>query len=1111
MDLNNSGQASRPSAFLTPLGAWALSLGCAVGWGAFMMPGNTFLPAAGPLGTVIGIAAGALIMLIVGVNYHCMINACPSAGGTFSYVVKCFDYDHGFVAAWFLLLTYIAVIWANATALPLIGRFLLGDVFQFGAHYRIAGFDIYLGELALSVTALVCFCMLCLHRRAAVVFQTVMAVLLCAGVLACAVAVFRHTGSPAAIRPAFAPGKKPVLAVFTIIAMGPWAFVGFESISHSAGEFSFPTKKALPIMAAALLAGAAIYALLAVIAASTLPDGFSDWPAYIAALDTLDRSQAAPTFYAVRSAMGPVGTPVLVVTVLGGVLTGLVGNTIAASRLICVLGREGLLPRQLGALDRGGAPRNAIFLILGVSVIIPLFGRTAVGWIVDVTTVGAAIVYAYTSACALKQARQTKNTAITATGLAGVVISLVFLLYYLVPNLLSVSAMGRESYLILSLWSLLGLIVFRFLLNGETERRLGHSTIVWIVTLSLVFFTSLVWMRETSNLTAGESIDRVSEYYAQELADHDAGRSREELTEDAAFLERQKSELDSALTRNSFIQIGFMVLSMLALFNIYGIIHRREKETEREKLMAEESSRAKTSFLSNMSHEIRTPMNAIIGLDNIALKDPDLPPRTREHLEKIGASANHLLGLINDILDMSRIESGRMTLKEEAFSFRDFLDQINVIVNGQCRDKGLDYDCVIVGKVGGRYIGDALKLKQVLINILGNAVKFTKQPGSITLTVEQTASFEDYSTLRFIVRDTGIGMSRDFIPKIFDSFSQENTGFTDKYGSTGLGMAITKNLVQMMNGDIQVDSEKGVGSTFTVTVTLRAAGNDAEQDPLGSLPPELRVIVVDDDEIALEHARLVLAELGLSADLDASPSDALARIRERFEKGIPYGLILTDQRMPEMDGLSLVRAVREFDGGRTPVILLTGYNLDEAHELAAEYGIDRVLSKPLFADSLKREIHALLSRGGRPADASGEEAGDAGGSLAGLHVLAAEDIDLNAEILAGLLEMEGVVTDRAENGQAAVELFSSHPENYYGAILMDVRMPVMDGLAATAAIRALPREDARRVPIIAMTANAFDDDVQRSLQAGMNAHLSKPVEPDRLFETLRRLALRDGE
>ena len=386
--------------------------------------------------------------------------------------------------------------------------------------------------------------------------------------------------------------------------------------------------------------------------------------------------------------------------------------------------------------------------------------------------------------------------------------------------------------------------------------------------------------------------------------------------------------------------------------------------------LAESANNAKTAFLSNMSHEIRTPMNAIIGLDSIALRDPSISPQTRDELEKIGASAKHLLSLINDILDMSRIESGQIVLRQEEFSFAGMLDQINTMVTSQCADKGLDYECRVLSEMDDYYIGDDMKLKEVLINILSNAIKFTDAPGRVTLSVEKAASFGDQSALRFRIQDTGLGMDREYIPKIFDAFSQEDSSRKNKYGSTGLGMAITKNLVDMMNGTINVESEKGKGTEFTVVVTLK--------------------------------------------------------------------------RSERMDAAAGERAAQAADA-------------------------------------------------------------DAGYTLAGRRVLIAEDMEINAEILMDILEMEEIEADHAENGRIAVDMFSASEPGAYSAVLMDIRMPEMDGLEAAEAIRALDRPDAKTIPIIALTANAFDEDVQRSLQAGMNAHLTKPVEPEVLYRTLDEL------
>ena len=931
----------RHGKYLSALGAWALAFGCAVGWGSFVMPGNTFLPLAGPLGSALGLGLGAVVMLIIAVNYHFLMNRYPDAGGTYTYTKKSFGYDHSFLSAWFLILTYVAIIWANATALPLIARTLLGNVFQFGFHYEIAGYHVYMGEMILAVGALILAALVCLRRKAAEWTQIVMAVLLFAGVVICFVFAAARTNLAEPFRPAFSPQQTPVNGTFTVFALAPWAYVGFESITHSAGEAKYNLKRSFGIMAVALVAAGIAYAVLNLLAVTALPEDVSTWTEYTDTLGERQGLASQPTFFAAGSAMGSVGSVLLGVAALCGILTGLIGNYIALSRLLTSLAEDKLLPGKIGELDRNQVPRKAILCILLVSVFLPFFGRTAISWIVDVTTVGATIAYAFASASAWKEAKAQKNRFYTVMGIVGMIVSLLFALEFLVPNIVSITTMSTESYLILAAWSILGFIVFRSILKKDENRRLGRSTVAWVVLLSLIIFTSSVWMHQTTD-----------------SALHASGTSPEGI-----------KLVGNTLAVTIVIQIVLIIAALMILFDIYSHTQKRERKTEIEKALAEDASRAKTSFLSNMSHEIRTPMNAIIGLDNIALRNPDLQPETRNQLEKIGVSAKHLLGLINDILEMSRIESGRMALKSEEFSFHEFLSQINVIISGQCADKGLQYACNVATPMRDYYVGDDLKLKQVLINILGNAVKFTDAPGSVTLTVEHLEEkaadgSEKTCVLRFRIKDTGIGMDPEYIPKIFDSFSQEDVTATNRYGGSGLGMAITKNFIDMMSGTIQVESQKGVGSEFTVTVPL----------------------------------------------------------------------------------------------GRS----------------------DRVYVPEAPKASLEEEVNIL----------------------AGRRILMAEDVAQNAEILRDLLELDGMKADCAENGEFAVRMFSEKPAGTYDAILMDVRMPVMDGLAATRAIRAMDRPDAKTVPIIAMTANVFDEDVEHSLAAGMNAHLVKPIEPELLVKTL---------
>ena len=944
--------------YLGILGAWALSFGCSVGWGAFVMPGTTFLPVAGPAGTALGLGLGGAVMLILALNFHYLMNRHPDCGGIYTYTKKAFGYDHGFLSAWFLIITYIAIIWANATALPLIARTVFGDTFRFGYLYQIAGYDIYLGEILLSVFALAAATAVCFIRKLSAWTQVLLAGVLFTGVVICFAAAASSDSCTGIASPAFAPDKSASSGVFTIFALAPWAFVGFESITHSAEETKFPLKRSFGIMLAALITAAIAYILLSLLAVKALPDGCSSWTDYIENLDKYSGEASQPTFFASFTALGRPGSMILGAAALGGIFTGLIGNYIALSRLLCSLSDDGLFPKWFGKKTRGFAPKNAILAIFGISLALPFFGRTAISWIVDVTTVGATIAYALASASAFRFARQNKDTKNMVLGLAGMIISLLFALEFLIPNLLSITTLSMESYLIITIWSILGFLYFRVFLHRDKERRMGHSILAWIVLLGLIIFTSSVWVRQTTDKALKRSETEIRTAY--ELQGD---------TQNTDQLGEQMESIEDDLNTASSVQIVLICFTLIILLRIYGIMQKREKQIGVEKALAEESSRAKTSFLSNMSHEIRTPMNAIIGLDNIALRDPDLPPRTRDHLEKIGSSADHLLGLINDILDMSRIESGRMVLKNEEFSFREFLDPINIMISGQCQDKGLSYDCQIADDVKDYYIGDDMKLRQVMINILGNSVKFTESPGSVSLTAEQVSEEDGMCTLRFVIKDTGIGMDKEYIPKIFESFSQEDATTTNKYGGNGLGMAITKNFVEMMNGEILVESEKGVGSVFTVTVTLEGSGRTAETEP------------------------------------ETAP-----------------------------DGI-----------------------------------------------------------------------GSAEDILAGRRILMAEDVEQNAEILADLLELENIESERAENGAEAVRMFSESEPGRYDAVLMDVRMPEMDGLTAARKIRELERPDAKTIPIIAMTANVFDEDIARSYEAGMNAHLFKPIEPEKMYETMARL------
>ncbi|MCR4892065.1 MAG: response regulator, partial [Lachnospiraceae bacterium] len=449
-----------------------------------------------------------------------------------------------------------------------------------------------------------------------------------------------------------------------------------------------------------------------------------------------------------------------------------------------------------------------------------------------------------------------------------------------------------------------------------------------------------------------------------------------------------------------------------------------QEQSERNEQMksalreAREANVAKSSFLSSMSHEIRTPMNAIIGIGNIALQEPGLSDRTREHLKKIGVSAHHMLDLINDILNMSRIESGRMVLKSEEFSRKSFLEQINTLVSSQCQDKGLEFVYDVKEGMEDYYIGDDMKLKQVLINILGNAVKFTAEGGSVTFSAEQTSRLHDHATIEFRIKDTGIGMDEKYLPKIFDAFTQEDATTTNRYGGSGLGMAITKNIVELMNGSISVTSKKGKGTEFTVTVPLRVSERSkSDEDEMH--PSDFHILVIDDDPISTQHVKLVLDEVGVNSDIALSTDEGLKILEIAKARGNDYNVVFVDYKMPELDGIQLSRLIRKNDE-KIIIILLTSYSWLEIEEEAVAAGVDSFITKPLLARDVMHELRNAIDRKqGKIIEVSLED-------LTGKRILLAEDLEINAEIMTELLRMRGMEVEVAQNGRIAVDLVENN-------------------------------------------------------------------------------------
>ena len=548
-------------------------------------------------------------------------------------------------------------------------------------------------------------------------------------------------------------------------------------------------------------------------------------------------------------------------------------------------------------------------------------------------------------------------------------------------------------------------------------------------------------------------------------------------------------------------ELGRVCMARTDVTDIVRQEQRQKEELAAALVAAEQANAAKSDFLSRMSHEIRTPMNAIIGMSAIAAHAIGDDEQVADCLSKIGISSRFLLSLINDILDMSRIESGKMLLKNEKIPTEDFIGGINSICYAQAAAKGVEYECIVDPVLDDYYIGDAMKLQQVLINILSNAIKFTREGGKVTFSAAQRRRSKNGAVLRFIVNDTGMGMSEEFLPHIFEPFSQEFTGTTSLYGGTGLGLAISKNIVDMMDGKITVRSIKGIGSEFTVDVKLgiteeeKLRRNQKKQDYHFS---HLKTLVVDDDVAVCESAVVTLKEIGVTAEWVDSGPKAIDRVKTLWETGSYYDMILIDWKMPEMDGIETARRIRAVVGPEVTIIIMTAYDWIAIEHEAKLAGVNLLMSKPMFKSSLVSAFTRAL--GEKEELTRQEELLDY--DFTGKRVLLAEDNALNTEVAVMLLEGKGFRVDTAENGLRAMELYGKSQPGYYDAILMDIRMPLMDGLAAANNIRHLSNADAKDIPIIAMTANAFDDDIEKSKAAGMNAHLAKPIEPERLFQTL---------
>ena len=935
-----TADAVRPlDRYLAPVDVWGISFGCMVGWGVFAMPGLTFLPVAGPAGTLISMLLGMAFMLIIGGNFSYLMGRSAVTGGIYSYAKEAFGRDHAFLCSWFLCLSYLTIVFLNGTALFLIVRTLFADVAQSGFHYSVAGNTIYLGETLVSVLVLASVGILFVLAKPMLQrLHTILALILFFGIVITGTICTPGAVASGALSSFGIQGLNKGYAVLSLVILAPWAFVGFEVTSFDTAHFRFPVRKSRSILLSSIVAATFAYVIMTSVSVSAVPDGFSSWQAYIEGLDGLRGLASVPTFFAARSIMGNAGLVIMTITAVAAILTGIIGGFRATTRVLATMAEDRILSEKFQKTT------YSIVFILVLAILLSLLGRNTLVWFVDLTSFGAIIGFGYCSAAAYKLAKAEGKRKTTVTGLIGAVISVIFLIVQLVPRVAALDAMASEAFLLLALWCLLGFVFYwRTVTKSSLTEYSGMST-SGIALFALLVYSALLWF--VKRIAAADTIGQVNQMLVWDV----------------------------------IILMVIIFVGLTVRLYMQSIVRKKHEAMEREKIHAVESSLAKSRFLFNMSHDIRTPMNAIIGYTNLARKEKDIT-KTRDYLDKIESSSQHLLALINDILEMSRIESGTIELEFLPIDLRGVFDGIRDLFSEQMRQKKLDFQ-VHTGQVQNQYVWcDRKNLYRVLMYILSNAYKFTTEVGHITTSLFEAGSGENgYGSYEIRVQDSGIGMSREFADKIFTAFERERTSTVSGVEGTGLGMSITKSIVDMMGGTIEVITSPGSGTTIVIRLKLKIA---EEKD------------VAKDQQETTDRT-------------EAEPAD---------------------------------NAI-DFTGKR---------------------------------------------------------------------LLLVEDNMINMEIANMILQEAGFTVETAENGKIAVDKVSSSEPGYYDAVLMDIQMPVMDGYEATREIRALHNKDLANIPILAMTANAFKEDELAALEAGMQAHIAKPVDVDQLMKTLASVLLAADE
>lgn len=803
--LTNNNPGTKRGHRLSALAVWGLSLGCAVGWGAFMVPANLFIPTAGPMGTVLSMIFSTILLLIIAANICRLADRYKDNGGIIAYTRNILGHDHAFLSAWILIIAYLSIMWANATATILLIRFLCGDVLAWGYLYTIAGFDINLGEIIFTWMV---FCIYglfaCYGGSLRKHLNTFFAVLFFGTVIMLFVALYTHT--PAGVLyPQFQFKSSPFMQVFSMMMLAPWMFFGFEAITHTNEHATYSNKKLLWIMVASVLAGGIIYVALAAMAVMAIPPEFSSWTTYIAQKNTLEGIKGLPVFNSVYSTFGQEGLFILVLSIISAISTSLLGLFRITGMILQYMSEYHILPQWFGQTKEDGTPRNAICFIMLVSLLIPFLGRVSVVWLCDVITVVGSLAYGYASICSYIVAKKEEDTSGKWLGGIGIIISVLFFFFPLVPGMLLAGSLDTESYLMLSCWSLLGFILFWYVFKKDKQHRFGQSTSMCIILLFLNFFSSSIWIRQ----------------------------SMEERIKNLRLDANAFSYSDFA--NESFIQMIMIMLILLIMADIFITLKHQERELTKISQQQNDINEAKNIFLSNLSHDIRIPMEIAQSSVHLALETCTIcgvcseencprriPDRLMNGLNKIYNHSHRLMSFLDNMLDKnnftpasrgaiagtdvtySGIEMNKFQPEFNTVDLIGLLDNIKDLFALQMQDSGIFFDAYHMDVAHPIVLSDERRLERMLINLLSNANEYTKAGGGVMLTLFETGTSTELlhdkellcGNYEFHIHDT----SGQIPPVVMQSLTEEYSTDVMDIG----GLYIVQGIVRLLHGTIEI-------------------------------------------------------------------------------------------------------------------------------------------------------------------------------------------------------------------------------------------------------------------------------------------------------------------